>query len=106
MNILDSYSQNFEIARQRFRDAASNVNARLERHAISVEGYDDGTLTIDVAFVGSPDPRWTVVISSGLHGVEGFFGSAVQVAWLTDVATSGFQPEHGGLFHWHRPSPG
>jgi hypothetical protein len=105
MNILDSYSQNFEMARQRFRDAASNVNARLERHAVSVDGYDDGTLTIDVAFVGSPDPRWTVVVSSGLHGVEGFFGSAIQVAWLTDVATSGFQPEHGRIVLVHAINP-
>ena len=43
------------------------------------------TLTVDVATVGAARPARAVVVSSGLHGVEGFFGSAVQLAWLEGV---------------------
>lgn len=43
------------------------------------------TLAVDVATVGAARPARAVVVSSGLHGVEGFFGSAVQLAWLEGV---------------------
>ncbi len=46
---------------------------------------DHGSLAIDVAVVGAKAPSWSVVVSSGLHGVEGFFGSAVQIACLRDL---------------------
>jgi len=39
-------------------------------------------LAMDVAACGNPEADRVVIISSGLHGVEGFFGSAVQLAWL------------------------
>lgn len=39
-------------------------------------------LGIDVAVVGAAKPRATLVVSSGLHGVEGFWGSALQVQAL------------------------
>ena len=44
-------------------------------------GPDGADLTIDVATSPGPANR-VVVISSGIHGVEGFFGSAVQLALL------------------------
>ena len=43
------------------------------------------TLAVDVATLGAARPARAVVVSSGLHGVEGFFGSAVQLAWLESV---------------------
>jgi hypothetical protein len=47
--------------------------------AIAPIGED---LTIDVALWGNLRAHKMIVISSGLHGVEGFFGSAVQLAHL------------------------
>ncbi len=41
----------------------------------------EGELAIDVATIGADDAP-TVVTSSGVHGVEGFFGLAVQHAIL------------------------
>ena len=39
------------------------------------------SLSIDVATLGARDAP-TVLVSSGLHGIEGFFGSAIQLALL------------------------
>ena len=41
----------------------------------------------DVGYSTSGDSKKLLVISSGIHGVEGFFGSAVQVALLNQWAT-------------------
>ena len=47
---------------------------------------------IDVAIVGQ-DGHPTVVTSSGVHGVEGFMGSAVQLALLNRLAKKGLEPD-------------
>ncbi|GKQ37535.1 M14 family metallopeptidase [Streptomyces sp. A012304] len=39
-------------------------------------------LTVDVALLGPSDAERCVIVSSGLHGVEGVAGSAIQRAWL------------------------
>src|SRR5204862_4906486 len=51
-------------------------------------------LTIDAAVFGAGRPRRVVLVTSGLHGVEGFVGSAVQAALLEDAFTS-WQPPAG-----------
>ncbi|MFZ5477136.1 MAG: DUF2817 domain-containing protein [Myxococcota bacterium] len=68
------FSTSYEEARDRFRAATAGV----EHGAIEVV---DG-LTIDWAFTGDPDARRVLVFSSGLHGVEGYGGSAMQLEML------------------------
>ena len=46
--------------------------------------------------MGAREPSWAVVVSSGVHGVEGFFGSAIQLAWLSGQ-TAGEPPPGGGV---------
>lgn len=79
---FDPFSRSYAAARERFRDAARAAAGVLEPHALSGQGPDGCELTVDVALLGARNPRRAVVVSSGLHGVEGFFGSAVQLAWL------------------------
>ena len=63
--------------------AATNLhNGRLKSYQIDAEIPLADDLTIDVAIFGNPDASKAVVISSGLHGVEGLFGSAVQLATI------------------------
>ena len=78
---VDFFSPTYEVARKRFRDAATAVGAKIEKHWVDT-GTDGADFTIDVAILGNANPKWAVVISSGVHGIEGFFGSAVQLAWL------------------------
>ncbi len=57
----------------------------LEAHAIEARGPSDEELTIEVAIQPGSDEfqdSRCLVVSSGLHGVEGFIGSALQLAAL------------------------
>ena len=74
------FSASYQQARERFRQAATENSAELSSYPI--DDHDD--LTIDVATVNGPQAAKTIVISSGVHGVEGFFGSAIQLAWLSE----------------------
>lgn len=81
------YSANYGRARERFREAVALVGARLESHAIEARGPGGEALAIDVAVSSKGNPGTTMIVSSGIHGVEGFFGSAVQIEWLRRQAS-------------------
>ena len=107
------FSPDYATARRRFRDAVDRLNWPRESHLIPGQGPNGEDLTIDVAVSApareTPAPIRTLILSSGLHGVEGFFGSAVQLAFLEQRATDlsemrcvlihGLNP-HG--FAWNR----
>lgn len=78
------YSHDYPTAQRSFREATSNSGWSLESHAIGVTGPDGNELTFDVACSTSGDPGQVLVISSGIHGVEGYFGSAVQMGMLDE----------------------
>jgi hypothetical protein len=78
----DAFSSDYATARGRFRQAALHLGWQLEAHALDARGPRGEELTIDVACSSAGDPRRVLVVSSGVHGVEGFFGSAVQLALL------------------------
>ncbi|MEY4512630.1 MAG: hypothetical protein RLZZ450_4752 [Pseudomonadota bacterium] len=82
-----AFSSTFVGARARFREAASSAGFELSCHRIGQLGPDGTELTIDVAVRGSHQARRALVMSSGLHGVEGYFGSAVQHSWLTGAGS-------------------
>jgi len=73
------FSRTYAESRHRFIDAAHTVDANVHSYEVDSASPDD--LTIDVAIVGTVDAP-ALVVSSGVHGVEGFFGSAVQLALL------------------------
>jgi len=80
------FSASYSEARSRFLAAAESVGAAVHSYPIKVDGA--GELAIDVAILGNEGTP-TVVTSSGIHGVEGFFGSAVQLALLQRASRSG-----------------
>lgn len=73
------FSDNYATARSRFCAKASEKGATLHRLPLSAKGPDDLDLSIDIAIFGNPKPQRVVLHSSGLHGVEGFAGSAIQL---------------------------
>jgi len=74
------FSASYLEARDRFKEAAARAGAA--QRALTVARSSDGApLTCDVATVGE-GPR-VLVVSSGIHGVEGFVGSAVQMDLLS-----------------------
>ena len=82
-----SFSPTYDVARQRFLEAARNVRAQTASYPIDQVGPTGESLSVDVAWVGAREPTQAVIVTSGLHGVEGFFGSAVQLAWLSRLAS-------------------
>lgn len=82
-----AFSPDYATARERFRQAASRLGWQLEAHPIGVTGPGGEELTLDVGYSPSSERDRVLVVSSGIHGVEGFFGSAVQVALLQQWAS-------------------
>jgi predicted deacylase len=73
---MSYFSADYHIARQNFCNKAATLGWRQESYPV----WQD--LSIDVAIkIVAPDQP-TIIVSSGLHGGEGFFGSAVQLALL------------------------
>ena len=68
----------YHAARDAFRAAALEHGWATATHAIDARGPDEELLTIDVARRGPLHPRRALVVLSGVHGVEGFIGSALQ----------------------------
>lgn len=81
-NVATTFSPDYSSARQRFRRAASHLGWQLEAFPMDGVGPDGEALTFDVACSHPGDSEKVLVVSSGIHGIEGFFGSAVQVAVL------------------------
>jgi hypothetical protein len=76
------FSPDYTAARARFRDAAHAAGARVEALPIEARGPAGESLTIDIACLGAPGARRVLLHTSGIHGVEAFAGSAVQLAAL------------------------
>jgi hypothetical protein len=80
------YSADYFEARARFLGTCAELG--LEHHALTIHAPSPCAepLTIDVTIAGAAKPRTAIVLSSGVHGVEGLFGSAVQLAFLKQFA--------------------
>jgi len=74
----DHVSKTYEEARERFLLAAKARGAKIDGHSIEARSQQDRELSIDTAYLGPESPRSVLAISSGIHGVEGFAGSAIQ----------------------------
>ena len=73
MGKLAAFSSDYTGARQQFREAASRLGWQLEAHPIGAAGPGGEELTIDVGCFSQADPERVLLVSSGVHGVEGFF---------------------------------
>ncbi len=82
MTTSEYFSQDYYQARTRFREAVARRGGRVESLPIRATGPHGDALTIDVAWFGAAHPTRVMVHSCGLHGIEGFAGSAIQLYWL------------------------
>ena len=82
------FSTSYEGARDRFRIATRHLgHLNLSVHAFSRPLPTDPNLSIDFVLLrhlGVPTTKF-VIHSSGVHGVEGFSGSAIQLAALESI---------------------
>jgi predicted deacylase len=76
MSVNDSFSPDYDTARKRFYQKTATLGWQQESYLIEKD------LSIDVAISTYLHNRPTILVTSGLHGAEGFFGAAVQLALL------------------------
>ena len=76
------FSPDYFTARSRFREGAQKAGGRLTSMELDAKGPAGEDLTIDIAWFGAKQPREVLLHSSGLHGVEAFAGSAIQLQLL------------------------
>lgn len=87
MNESQYFQPSYANARARYRRAAEAIQARVETHVIpGHQGPEGEDLSTDVVRLGPATARRMLVLTSGTHGVEGFCGSAAQIALLHDRA--------------------
>jgi hypothetical protein len=79
------FSPDYFTARHRFREMVTTAGGRLETIPLDAKGPNGEGLGIDIAWFGAANPRRVLLHSSGLHGVEGFAGSAIQLQLLDDL---------------------
>ena len=75
----------FHLALERLEGSGFEVSHR--RLLIDQCGPQEENLAIDVALIGPKHASRWVMVSSGVHGVEGFAGSAIQLSILAKLQT-------------------
>jgi hypothetical protein len=79
------FSQTYGEARSKFLAAAKARGIEVESDVHpTARGPAGEALATDVAVLGDPNATAALLITSGMHGVEGFCGSGCEVALLAD----------------------
>lgn len=96
------FSEDYSTARRRFLTKGYALRADLSQLQLGLTAPDNSPLSIDVAWIGTTSPARVLIHSSGLHGIEGFAGSAIQLA-LMDQCSS--LPSDGAVLLVHTLNP-
>jgi hypothetical protein len=85
---LQYFQESYEKCRQAFRvqtEALSKDRDGVEIFNIPVKGRHETDLNIDGCYLpASKKKRKLLIMTSGVHGVEGFVGSAVQCMFIAE----------------------
>lgn len=81
----DGFVTNYKAARRKFVGAAMAAGLHVASHVHPETGIEGEELAMDVVIDGPLDNAKMLVLSSGCHGVEGYCGSGLQVAALSDA---------------------
>jgi hypothetical protein len=99
------FSADYAEARRRFLAAAEARGAALRPREIAVRGPRGEELGVDVAYLGPEAPERLLVVSSGVHGVEGFAGSALQLQLLREQLAGLALARDAGVLLIHAVNP-
>ena len=101
---IASSAKTYSELRQRFLDTAAKNHATVSHHAHPLKGMQGEALFTDVAVLAKPGTKKWLVSVSGTHGVEGFYGSMCQTAYLEHLAQTG-RDESIGILMVHLINP-
>ncbi|MEO1610625.1 MAG: M14 family metallopeptidase [Pseudomonadota bacterium] len=81
---MDYFSPSYFNSREKFCSAIQAANFTHQIHPIQAKGPHSEQLTIDIGIRRAESSERALFITSGTHGVEGYFGAAVQRAFLSN----------------------
>lgn len=101
-NSIKYYHSTYDECRSSFRKSALELKSKLdsvEVFPIQVKSKSDDDLTIDVCYIPAQQRKSRLLIlSSGIHGIEGYVGSAVQQMLMEEFINQEMVSETGVLF--------
>ena len=101
-----AFAPSYREARAKFIAAAETRSLAVERHVHpNAQGASGEELSIDVALLGDPYAKALLVVTSAMHGVEGFGGSGCQVALLAEPMVTGATRGDVALLFVHAVNP-
>jgi len=80
--IPDLFSTSYAAARRKFLDAAIGRGLQVDSRVLDLPGQAGEVLAMDIVLDGPATASKLLVVLSGVHGVEGFCGSAIQAGML------------------------
>jgi predicted deacylase len=84
-NVSTCFSKTYPEARRKFLDAAARRGLDVETHVLPDHmGRHGEPLATDIVWLGAEDAERLLIVTSAIHGVEGYCGSGCQVAMLND----------------------
>lgn len=85
LDLSSHFSASYREARNKFLVAAERGRLPVQSHVHPVHSGAEGeALAMDVVRIGAAHARSLLIVSSGVHGAEGFCGSGCQIALLHD----------------------
>ncbi|MEE8216050.1 MAG: DUF2817 domain-containing protein, partial [Acidiferrobacterales bacterium] len=76
--LLEYFPADYFSARERFNRLTGKRGGQCTAYRIGTRGPGREALSIDSAYFGAASPQRLLIVTSGIHGVEGFAGSALQ----------------------------
>jgi hypothetical protein len=99
---MSYYKKTYDDARALFRFNSDSLIAGFkgaEKSMFKVPSKKDNDLTVDLLYIPAQKTRKRlIIVSSGIHGVEGFVGSAVQAMLMKEFMTDDMLSHTGFLF--------
>ncbi len=102
---LGAFAASYAHARSRFLGAAASAGLAVTSHLHPLPGRDGEPLALDVALAGPPRAARLLIVSSAVHGVEGFCGSGVQVHALRQPQWRGGAGDDVAVLYLHAINP-
>ncbi|MGL1888591.1 MAG: M14 family metallopeptidase [Reichenbachiella sp.] len=85
MDFTHYYSNSYSEAREKFLKYSTEAGAFVSSEEHSERGPNGELLYLDNSLLGDPQAKKGLILFSGTHGVEGFAGSAIQIALLKEL---------------------
>ncbi len=98
---INYYPESYTAARENFRKKAAQIQQQYPAAhfmTIKIPSKIDTDLTLDILYIPPKNKQRLIIISSGIHGVEGFTGSAIQLMIMDRYLNDTLLQNTGFLF--------